>query len=152
MVIFKPIVDRTKTMLTKGVLYGFISLAIALCLLTSGCIFNETPPTEATYAANKTAERVFQSFNTGDYSQFSMNFSDRLKSGINESSFSGMRNQILDKYGNYTSKAAPQGSVIQGYNNFVYDCSFEKGTMKIRLVMNTTNPSLVDGLWFPNGI
>ena len=139
-------------MLKKGLLCGFSSLAVVLCLLTSGCIFNGTPSTEATDAANKTAESIFQSFNTGDYGQFSLNMSDRLKSGINESSFSGIRGQIQDKYGNYTSKAAPQGSVIQGYNNFVYDCSFEKGTLKIRLVMNTTSPSLVDGLWFPNGI
>lgn len=139
-------------MLRRDILYVIISLIVALCLLTSGCIFNETPTREATVAANETAETIFQSFNTGDYGQFSMNLSDRLKSGINESSFSGMREQIQTKYGNYTSKAAPQSSVIQGYNNFVYDCHFEKGTLKIRLVMNTTEPRIVDGLWFPNGI
>ena len=132
--------------------FGIIGLVVAICALLSGCIFNETPPPEATIAANETAETIFQSFNTGDYTQFSMNMSDKLKSGINESSFSAIRSQVRDKYGNYTSKSAPQGSVIQGYNNFVYDCRFEKGTLKIRLVMNTTKPSVVGGLWFPNGI
>ncbi|WP_424358453.1 DUF3887 domain-containing protein [Methanocella sp. MCL-LM] len=133
-------------------LKGMSILAIILILIISGCIFNQAPPQEAFDAANATAETLFQSFNTGDYGQFSANMNPLLKRGINESSFADMRSQIQSKYGNYTSKPAPQGSVINGYNNFFYDARFEKGTLKIRLVMNSTELSTVDGLWFPNGI
>lgn len=127
-------------------------LVIAVCVVFSGCIFNQAPPQDAFDAANDTAETVFQAFNTGSYDQFSANLSPLLKRGFNESRFVDTRSQIQSKYGNYTSKPAPQGSVSQGYNNFYYDAHFEKGTLKIRLVMNTTNPSLVEGIWFPNGI
>lgn len=131
---------------------GIAILAITLCLTFSGCIFNQPASQEATDAANASAETLFRSFNTGDYSQFSANFSAPMKKGINESSFSDMRSQILDKYGNYTSKSLAQGMIVQGYPNFIYDCTFEKGTLKVRLVMNGTEFSTVDGLWFPNGI
>jgi ATP-dependent DNA ligase len=139
-------------MRNRNLSFTFAGLAIALCALFSGCIFNQAPPQEAADAANSTAETIFQSFNTGDYGRFSENLSAPVKKNLNESSFSSMRDQIRSKYGNYTSKSAPQGSVIQGYDNIVYECGFEKGTLKVRLVMNTTNPSIVDGLWFPNGI
>lgn len=125
---------------------------IVLCAIVSGCVFNTPPPQSAMGAANATAESIFQSFNTGDYGQFSQNMSVTLKSGLNESSFSTMRGQINDKYGSYVSKSAPQASTVQGYNNFIYDCRFEKGSLKIRLVMNSTDEAIVQGLWFPGGI
>ena len=139
-------------MSNRFVLVGMTVLTVALCALLSGCIFNQAPPQEAFDAADPTAEAVFQSFNTGDYGQFSAYLTDPMKKGVNESSFMDIRSQIHDKYGNYTSKPAPQGSVINGYNNFFYDAQFDKGTLRVRLVMNPDNQSLVDGLWFPNGI
>jgi hypothetical protein len=63
-----------------------------------------------------------------------------------------MRSQIWDKYGNYTSKTLAQSYVDRGYNSFIYDCKFEKGTLKVRLVMNATDLPTVEGLWFPNGV
>lgn len=131
---------------------GTAGLAVVLCALFSGCIFNQPPSQQATDAANTSAEALFQSFNTGDYNQFSANMSLPMKKSFNESSFMGIRDQVRSKYGNYVSKSAPQGSVIQGYDNFVYDCAFEKGALKIRLVTNTTEPGTVEGLWFPNGV
>jgi hypothetical protein len=131
---------------------GVAVLVTTLCALLSGCIFNQPPPQNAFDAANASTETIFQSFNTGDYGRFSENMSAPVKKNLNESSFSSMRDQIRTKYGNYTSKSAPQGSVVQGYDNFVYDARFEKGTLKVRLVMNSTQPGTVEGLWFPNGI
>lgn len=139
-------------MSNQYLLKPLVGLAIAICLLLSGCIFNQPPSQEAADAANATAEAIFQSFNSGDYALFSENLSAPVKKNLNESSFTSMRDQIRSKYGNYTSKPAPQGSVIQGYDNFVYDAQFEKGTLKVRLVMNATEPGIVEGLWFPNGI
>jgi hypothetical protein len=131
---------------------GFFCLTIALCVLFSGCVFNPPASREAADAATATAETLFQSFNTGDYGQFSANFSAPMKAGINESGFLDMRAEIQDKYGNYTSKTLAQAAVVQGYPSFIYDCTFVKGVLKIRLVMNATDLYVVNGLWFPNGI
>lgn len=139
-------------MLTKGMICGCGCAIVALCLIVSGCVLSGTPSQVATDAANSTADTVFHSFNTGDYNQFSANLSAPMKAGLNESRFFAMQDQIHSKYGEYLSRSPPQGSVIQGYDNFVYDCSFEKGNLKVRLVMNATEPGIVEGLWFPNGV
>ncbi len=128
-----------------------IGLVIMLVIAISGCV--DTPPSqEATIAANGTAESLFLSFNTGDYGQFSGHFSDVMKRSINESAFENMRSQIQGKYGNYTSKTVLQSYVDTPYNDFIYNCQFDNGSLKIRLVMNGTELSQVDGLWFPNGV
>jgi len=123
-------------------------------MVICGCITTNTlpPSREAMDAANATAEGIFQSFNSGDYGQFSANLSAEMKAGINESNFQGMREQIRAKYGGYRSKSVPEASVAQGYNNFIYNCNFDGGTLKIRLVMSPANASIIDGLWFPEGI
>ena len=128
------------------------SFIVASIVLTSGCILGSAPSADASNAANTTADNMFQSFNTGNYPQFSANFSDAMARGINETAFVDMRNQIRSRYGTYASKTMTQAYNSQGYNSFVYNCTFERGTLTIRIVMNTGNPWTVEGLWFPNGI
>jgi hypothetical protein len=137
----------------RSIKCGFVAMAlvITLVIVVSGCV-NSPPSQDATAAANGTAESLFLSFNTGDYGQFSGHFSDVMKKGINESVFSDMRSQIQGKYGNYTSKTLADSFVDTPYYDFRYDCKFEKGSLRIRLVMNGTDPSVVEGLWFPHGI
>ena len=131
---------------------GLVTVCMAFCMVTCGCVSSGPPPHEAIDSANATAEGLFQSFNSGDYGQFSANLSDGMRAGINESSFQRMRDQIRAAHGDYRSKSAPETSIIQGYNNFIYNCDFERGTLKIRLVMSPVNTSIVEGLWFPDGI
>ena len=126
-------------------------LAILLAITAGGCV-DTAPPPEAANASDSTAEGLFLSFNTGDYGQFSEHFSEDMKKGLNETGFDSMRSQIQDKYGNYTSKTLSQSYTDRGYNSFIYDCKFEKGTLKVRLVMNATDLPMVEGLWFPNGV
>lgn len=128
-----------------------IGLMITLVVLAGGCV-DTAPPQDASDAANVTAESLFLSFNTGDYRQFSGHFSDVMKSSINESAFSDMRNQVHGKYGNYTSKTLSQSWTDQKYSSFVYDCTFSDGKLKIRVVTNATDLPTVEGLWFPNGV
>jgi hypothetical protein len=138
-----------------NIFLGTVCLVTLIVILASGCTGSKPPlqpSQDAINAANSSAESLFTSFNTGDYQQFSGHFSDAMKRGFNESAFSDMRSQIQDKYGNYTSKTLADSFVDTPYNDFRYECKFEKGSLRIRLVMNGTELSQVDGLWFPNGI
>lgn len=75
-----------------------------------------------------------------------------MKTGVNETSFKDFQGQIQAKYGKYVSKTLSQSYTSQGYNDFVYHCTFENGSLAIRLVMNANDPRIVEGLWFPDGI
>lgn len=129
-----------------------VGVSLAALVAACGCIFNGPPSAAATDAANATAENLFQSLNTGDYGQFSTNFSAAMITGINQSAFEDLREQIRDKYGDYLSKSLSQSSVAGADSSFVYSCAFRNGTLRIRLVMNTNDQWTVDGLWLPDGV
>ena len=79
------------------------------------------------------------------------NFSDPMLRASNESNFNSLRSKIFDQFGKYQSRSPdPQTSVSGGFNIFLYDCQFEKGRHSVRLVMDPTNTTLVQGLWFPD--
>jgi len=117
-------------------------------LLACGCTQSATPPQDAISAANVTADRVLQSINDDDYTGFSMNFSDPMLQGVNQSRFEGLRNDILAKYGKYESKSSTQNLVVGGDNVFIYDCQFEKGRLQFQFAINSTDMSTVTGLYY----
>ncbi|HEY3422774.1 MAG TPA: hypothetical protein VGK13_06405, partial [Methanocellaceae archaeon] len=74
-------------MYTKSLHYLLPGVMLIGMLLVSGCTQNATPSQESISAANVTADRVLQSFNDGNYANFSMNFSSPMLQGINQSRF-----------------------------------------------------------------
>lgn len=126
-------------------LTGMIMIGV---LLACGCTQSATPPQDAISAANVTADRVLQSINDDDYTGFSMNFSDPMLQGVNQSRFEGLRNDILAKYGKYESKSSTQNLVVGGDNVFIYDCQFEKGRLQFQFAINSTDMSTVTGLYY----
>ena len=99
-------------------------------------------------AANATVDRILNSFNSGNYSEFSANFSSAMLSAVNETRFNSIRSGIQSKYGKYVSRSSPTGGTAQGYNIYIYPSHFEKGDLKLQLTMNTTNVWTVEGLYF----
>ncbi len=127
---------------------SFVIIAVLVAALTLGCTAAK-PSQQATDSANVAFDRIMQSINTGSFSDYETNFSDPMLSASNESNFDSLRANIADQFGNYQSRSPdPQTSVSGGYNIFLYDCQFEKGRHSVRLVMDPTNTTLVQGLWF----
>lgn len=127
-------------------------MAAALVLTAiCGCVIGEKPSQAATDMANVTADRILLSINSGSYADYTTNFSAPMMNASPESNFNGLRDKILSQFGKYESRSpAPQVSVSQGFNVFVYDCQYEKGRHSFRLVMDPANASLVQGIWFPD--
>ena len=127
-------------------------IAVVLMLMAiCGCVIGEKPSQAATDMANVTADRILLAINDGSYGDYTMNFSAPMMNATSENGFNGLRDKIFTQFGKYESRSpAPQASVVQGFNVFVYDCQYEKGRHPFRLVMDPANASLVQGIWFPD--
>ncbi len=122
---------------------------LAVVALSLGCTSNTAPQDKSMDAANATADRILNSFNAGNYTDFSMNFSPAMLSAANESWFNTARSSLQSKYGMYVSRAPmPTGGTAQGYNIYSYDSHFEKGNFALQLTMNTTDVWRVEGIYF----
>lgn len=132
----------------RSLSYILIAAMLTGILLVSGCTQSATPSQDAISAANLTADRVLQSLNDGNYTNFSTNFSDVMLHGINQSRFDGLRNDISTKYGKYVSRSSTQNLVVGGDNVFIYDCQFEKGRLQFQFSINSTDRSTVTGLYY----
>ncbi len=123
---------------------------VLVAALSLGCTAAK-PSQQATDSANIAFDGIMQSINTGSFSGYETNFSDPMLKASNESNFNGLRASIFDQFGKYQSRSPdPQTSVSGGFNIFLYDCQFEKGRHSVRLVMDPTNTTQVQGLWFPD--
>jgi hypothetical protein len=135
----------------NGLYRSVVVAAIVGVIAMGGCVTGEKPSQAATDMANITADRILLSINDGSYADYTADFSAPMLNASPESSFDGLRDKIFMQFGKYESRSpAPQSYVSQGYNIFVYDCRFEKGRHTFRLVMDPSNVSLVQGIWFPD--
>lgn len=135
----------------------FVLALITIVAFFMGCVSN-TSTKESSMdaakgssmdAANVTVDRILNSFNTGNYTEFSANFSSAMISAMNETSFNTLRSGIQSKYGKYISRSLmPTGGTAKGYNIYIYASHFDKGNVNLQLTMNTTDIWKVEGLFF----
>lgn len=125
-----------------------IFTAVVLLVIVCGCASIAQPSPDASNAANATADRILGAINSGNYHDYTANFSDTMISQVGENEFNSTRSSVQDLFGNYVSRSAPVSSIVQGYNVFIYNCTFTKGQVKFQLTMNVTNTSEVDGVFF----
>jgi len=132
-------------------IFNYIIIGIFTCtfIAVCGCTLNSSVSSPAAIeTANATADNILNSINSGNYSDYTRNFSDIMMTQVNESQFNYTRNVVQGTFGNYVSRGELTASVIQGYNVFVYNCTFSKGYVKFELAMNMTNTSRVEGVFF----
>lgn len=127
----------------------FVLALITIVAFFLGCVSNTSTKGSSMDAANVTVDRILNSFNTGNYTEFSANFSSAMISAMNETSFNTLRSGIQSKYGKYISRSPmPTGGTAKGYNIYIYVSHFEKGNVNLQLTMNTTDIWRVEGLFF----
>ncbi len=100
-------------------------------------------------AANVTADRMLNAINTGDYAEFTQNFSSTMKSAVNENRFNEIKSNTTNAYGKYVSRApVPTATSVQGYNVFLYDCQFEKSKVTVQFTMSPSDVWTVEGFFY----
>ncbi len=99
--------------------------------------------------ADPVAEKILQSFNNGDYSQFSETFSETMKSSIPNSLFLENRDMVIAKVGEYVSKEFYRQEE-EGFYQYVYykaDFSNEEDVSVLVIFEEIKGEMKVSGLW-----
>jgi len=96
------------------------------------------------------AENIFTSLENNDYENFHRDFAEKMLTATSEDTFQTLRESILQALGDYQSTEYNQTSYEEGYFISYFNVQFSDGTVTLRLVLNTEEPYLVEGFWFPD--
>jgi hypothetical protein len=132
--------------------------ALMLMLVLSACSAFQAPastvdPTaEATIktAAQPIAENILQSIDKKDYQGMLRDMDATMTKASTQDSFNQLQSKIATDYGAFQSATYTGVTLTQGYYSVLFNCKFEKGSLTMRLVLDTQAPYQVSGLWFPD--
>lgn len=100
------------------------------------------------YAA-PASENVLAGLIARDYSQFSRDFSDAMKEGMDETSFNELLSMLDSKLGAYQSSDLVTVLQDDNYSTVVYRLTYEKDDqVTMRVVFDKSDPHPISGLWF----
>jgi len=139
---------------TKRFAYStlLILLLLSACSAFKAPASTVEPTAEAAVrtAALPMAENILQSLDKNDYSSFLRDMDTAMINAITKDSFTQLQSRIATTYGAYQSVELTGVTLTQGYYSVLFDCKFEKGSLTMRLVLETKAPYLVAGQWFPD--
>lgn len=136
--------DRRKRI---GLLAGLLCGAILLAACGGNSAPVASPITEA--EAVEMAENALEAFNRGDYAAWSRDWSQTMKSVIDEKAFLSFREDYHDTLGDYvaiTGVAGAQGKASGTYR-WTYDIAFERGEYRMWFGFKSGSP-LIEGVSF----
>ncbi len=135
-------------------------LTLLTLLLLAGCSLIKAPLTETRtlegdeqqqaldYAAPK-AEMVIAGLVAGDYEQFSTDFSQSMKQGMNQAAFDQLLDMFETRLGSYQSHEVSVVLRDEKFTTVAYKMIFEKDdAVVMRVVFDNQEPHLITGLWF----
>ncbi|MHB0967758.1 MAG: DUF3887 domain-containing protein [Bellilinea sp.] len=137
-----------------------ILASTVIFLLAAGCSLVRAPLIEPRvledaeqqkvldYAA-PASENVLAGLIARDYSQFSRDFSDAMKVGMDEAAFNELLSMLDSKLGAYQSSNLVTVLQDENYSTVVYRLTYEKDDqVTMRVVFDRSDPHLISGLWF----
>ncbi len=96
------------------------------------------------------AENIFTSLENDDYESFHKDFAEKMLAATSADTFQALRESILQSLGDYQSMEYDQTNYEEGYFISYFNLQFSDGTVTMYLVLNTEEPYLVEGFWFPD--
>lgn len=136
-------------------LIGLLSLVLA-----AGCSAVRSPVIEPTVLegadrdavlayAQEPAENLLEGLLARDYAQFSRDFSDDMKQGMNEQAFNDLLSMLDTKLGVYQTNALVTVLQDDKFTTLVYQLIYEKDNeVSMRVVFDNKEPHKISGLWF----
>lgn len=135
-------------------------LSLTLALILAGCSLIKAPLTKTTtlegdeqqqvldYATPK-ADNLISGLVTGDYSVFSADFSQTMKTGMDQAAFDELLQTFSSKLGTYRTHEVNVVLKNDDYTTVAYKMIFEKDdAVVMRIVFDNQEPHLISGLWF----
>ncbi|MCD6107828.1 MAG: DUF3887 domain-containing protein [Caldisericaceae bacterium] len=136
---------------TKIKMLGVTGLLIVL-ILSFGCA-PKVDVEEARSYGDPMTENLLVAINENDYTKFSKDLDNAMKTALPESAFSDFISQINGRVGNYVigSKEFREAYMTEQYINIVYKTQFteESEEVTVRVVfVKTDGETKISGLWF----
>jgi hypothetical protein len=143
----------------KGQVAMYIILGLIIAVVAGGYIYvakqtEKTPgplkpgpenPDLTDDKVNLIAQNILQALNTGDYGNFTKDFSATLKDSMTAIKFTQLRNTVSVASGKYLSKSKPKKTLSSAYHSYTYDCNFEKENVQLTLTFARNN-NKVEGI------
>lgn len=135
-------------------------LPIFILILAAGCSTVRSPIIEPVVLesderdsvlayAQTPAENLLNGLIARDYVQFSQDFSDSMKQGMNQQAFEDLLVMLDTKLGKYQSFDLVTVLKDENYSTLVYQLTYEKDNqVSMRVVFDNKEPHQVSGLWF----
>ena len=128
-------------------------ILILIPLLLAGCQAKTTAvavPENFQEISQPMAENIFTSLENDDYESFHKDFAEKMLAATSADTFQTLRESILQSLGNYQSMEYDQTNYEEGYFISYFNLQFSDGMVTVYLVLNTEEPYLVEGFWFPD--
>lgn len=131
----------------------FLLVAAILSLALTACLPGKAvkgADQEAVLAyAEPLADNILNAIETDDYALFSQDFTDEMKTAIDEAAFEDLREMLSTKVGSYQSRAVSSVRDVDGTLAVIYTAVFSKDDeVVITLSVTADEPHQVSGLYF----
>ena len=135
-------------------------IPLILLLVTTGCALIRAPLTEPRVLetpersavldyGQPASENVLAGLAARDYAQFSRDFTDEMKKGMDEAAFNELLSMLDSKLGGYQSSDLVTVLQDDNFSTVVYRLTYEKDNeVSMRVVFDLKEPHLISGIWF----
>lgn len=134
-------------------LLRFLPVLLILLVALSGCLAGKAvkgADQDAVLAyAEPMADNVLNAIEANDYAAFSQDFSDEMKTAIDETAFQDLREMLSGKVGSYQSRSVSSVRDVDGILAVIYTAVYSKDDqVVITLSVTADEPYQVTGLYF----
>jgi len=135
-------------------------LISAVMLISAGCALVKAPLTSPDVLqtperdtvlvyAQPASENILAGLNVRDYAQFSRDFSDQMKIGMDDTSFKDLLTMLDSKVGTFVSSDLVTVLQDENFTTVVYRLTYSKDNeVAMRVVFDNAEPHQISGLWF----
>lgn len=129
-----------------------IFLVVVLAGCSSGAVADVSPtatPDPAVLTATQPlGENIINAIANDDYDAFIRDMDETMVGSFDETTFEDLRSQLDSSLGAYQSNEFQTTVLDDGYYISYYTLHFANGDCAMRVVLTTTEPYKVSGLWF----
>lgn len=138
--------------LRQGVSRRAVGLATVVLLSTLGACGEGATPIESPVTEEQVtemADRALEAYNTGDYADWSRDWSGAMKAAIDEDAFIAFRDQFHAVLGDYVRITAVTGSEgsASGTYRWTFDVEFENAPYRVWFGFRKDSPQ-IEGVTF----
>jgi hypothetical protein len=145
----KPLSNAIKPVLQAAIVLLISGCSLAKAPLTSPNVLTTPERDQVLEYAQPASDNLLAGLNARDYAQFSRDFNDNMKTGMDEASFEDLLSMLDSKLGTYLSSDLVTVLQDEKFNTVIYRLTYSKDNEAVmRVVFDRSEPHQISGLWF----